>query len=186
MSTERAVAVFATACILAAGPCPNHEAVSELRPAPGSQLHILTRPYARGSPRHAVPAIMWRWLEHARGLSRDADAGVLPRIYVHTRHIPDDVYPRLYLREFSQASSCRPASASRVAARAALLAACGRFALLVTGCCVPTLTTPPGADAVVLPTRGEGWGRPQMEVGSGARALRARAARLQHPARLRR
>lgn len=36
-------------------------------------------------------------------------------------------------------------------------------------CCKHPLCA--GADAVVLPTRGEGWGRPQMEVRGGAHGM---------------
>ena len=37
---------------------------------PPPQLHILTRPYSGGGPKHAAPAVMWRWLARAKGLSR--------------------------------------------------------------------------------------------------------------------
>ena len=63
------------------------------------QLHIFARPYLRNSADHTVPAIMWRWLERTRGLNRSKDALALPRVYITSRHIPDDAYPRAYLGE---------------------------------------------------------------------------------------
>jgi hypothetical protein len=40
---------------------------------------------------------MWRWLERTRRLNRTRDAASLPRVYVYTRHVGDESYPRLYL-----------------------------------------------------------------------------------------
>jgi hypothetical protein len=48
---------------------------------------------------------MWRWLERARGLTRERDAARLPRVFVYARHIADDVYPRLYLGALSALST---------------------------------------------------------------------------------
>ncbi|GBF99949.1 hypothetical protein Rsub_12642 [Raphidocelis subcapitata] len=99
--------------------------LSEFGPHEDVELHILTRPYPGGGPKNAAPAVMWRWLSRVKGLGRARDARRLPRVYVYSKHVGDDLYPRLYL----------------------------------------------GADAVVLPTRGEGWGRPQMEAMAMARPL---------------
>lgn len=97
--------------------------LDEFGPGEDVELHILTRPYPRA--KSSAASVMWKWLERSKGLSRARDAGRLPRVYVHSRHVADADYPRLYL----------------------------------------------GSDAVVLPTRGEGWGRPQMEAMAMGRPL---------------
>jgi hypothetical protein len=52
------------------------------------------------------------------GITHESQWEELPRVYLHTRHVPEPVYPRVYR----------------------------------------------SVDALVIPTHGEGWGRPQIEV----------------------
>lgn len=61
------------------------------------QLHIFTKPYQGAGSKHAVPEVMWRWLHRAKGLNRSRGTEDLPPVYVFTKHVGDEVYPRIYL-----------------------------------------------------------------------------------------
>jgi hypothetical protein len=82
------------------GPLPSCPASYTTQPAlnracPPLQLHILTR----YGGKLTVDAVMWHWLGWAKNLQKKRDGDRLPRVYVTTRHISDDLYPRLYLGE---------------------------------------------------------------------------------------
>eukprot|EP00775_Hariotina_reticulata_P010091 gene10091-10247_t len=86
------------------------------------ELHIMTKPFGKSNSNFREQVLVWLQRK-LKLLPRDVTN--LPRVFVHTRHVDDATYPRLYL----------------------------------------------GADCVVLPTRGEGWGRPQMEAMAMGRPL---------------
>ena len=90
---------------------------------PSSQLHIITAPYPGAGAKGSPARVMRRWLERAR--PQLGAAARLPRVFVSSRRVDDDVLPRLYAR----------------------------------------------ADTVVLPSRGEGWGRPHVEAMAMGRPL---------------
>eukprot|EP00879_Flechtneria_rotunda_P016710 GHRR01017487.1.p1 GENE.GHRR01017487.1~~GHRR01017487.1.p1 ORF type:complete len:576 (+),score=143.08 GHRR01017487.1:1338-3065(+) len=87
----------------------------EFKPEEAVELHIVTKAF--GNSQENFREHVLTWMQRRLALLPH-QVIFLPRVFVHSQHLDDVMYPRLY-------ASC---------------------------------------DCVVLPTRGEGWGRPQMEA----------------------